>query len=79
MQQKIQFIAALLHDPELIIMDEPFSGLDPVNASLLMDTLVDLRQAGKAILFSTHRMDQVEKMCDNIALIHRGTWCCRAR
>jgi ABC-2 type transport system ATP-binding protein len=72
MQQKIQFIAALLHDPELIIMDEPFSGLDPVNASLLMDTLVELRQAGKAILFSTHRMDQVEKMCDNIALIHRG-------
>jgi ABC-2 type transport system ATP-binding protein len=72
MQQKIQFIAALLHDPELIIMDEPFSGLDPVNATLLMDTLVDLRRAGKAVLFSTHRMDQVEKLCDNIALIHRG-------
>jgi ABC-2 type transport system ATP-binding protein len=72
MQQKIQFIAALLHDPELIIMDEPFSGLDPVNASLLMDTLVELRQQGKTILFSTHRMDQVEKMCDNIALIHAG-------
>lgn len=72
MQQKIQFIAALLHDPRLIIMDEPFSGLDPVNAALLMDTLVELRGAGKAILFSTHRMDQVEKMCDNIALIHRG-------
>jgi ABC-2 type transport system ATP-binding protein len=72
MQQKIQFIATLLHDPALIIMDEPFSGLDPVNASLLMDTLVELRSAGKAILFSTHRMDQVEKLCDNIALIHRG-------
>jgi len=72
MQQKIQFIAALLHDPDLIIMDEPFSGLDPVNASLLMDTLVELRQQGKTILFSTHRMDQVEKMCDNIALIHGG-------
>jgi ABC-2 type transport system ATP-binding protein len=72
MQQKIQFIAALLHDPELIIMDEPFSGLDPVNASLLMDTLVELRQQGKTILFSTHRMDQVEKMCDNLALIHCG-------
>src|SRR5207248_2171611 len=67
MQQKIQFIAALLHDPELIIMDEPFSGLDPVNASLLMDTLAELREQGKTILFSTHRMDQVEKMCDNIA------------
>ncbi len=72
MQQKIQFIAALLHEPDLIIMDEPFSGLDPVNATLLQDTLVDLRKQGKAILFSTHRMDQVEKMCDAIALIHRG-------
>jgi ABC-2 type transport system ATP-binding protein len=72
MQQKIQFIAALLHEPDLIIMDEPFSGLDPVNASLLMDTLVDLRKQGKTILFSTHRMDQVEKVCDAIALISRG-------
>jgi ABC-2 type transport system ATP-binding protein len=72
MQQKIQFIAALLHEPDLIIMDEPFSGLDPVNAVLLMDTLVALRGEGKAILFSTHRMDQVEKLCDAIALISRG-------
>ena len=72
MQQKIQFIAALLHEPDLIIMDEPFSGLDPVNATLLMDTLVALRAEGKAILFSTHRMDQVEKLCDAIALISRG-------
>jgi ABC-2 type transport system ATP-binding protein len=72
MQQKIQFIAALLHDPELIIMDEPFSGLDPVNATLLQDTLVDLRNQGRTILFSTHRMDQVEKLCDAICLIHRG-------
>lgn len=72
MQQKIQFIASLLHDPDLIIMDEPFSGLDPVNASLLMDTLLDLRRQGKAILFSTHRMDQVEKLCDAIALISQG-------
>jgi ABC-2 type transport system ATP-binding protein len=72
MQQKIQFIAALLHDPDLIIMDEPFSGLDPVNAILLMDTLVDLRKEGKSVLFSTHRMDQVEKLCDSIALINRG-------
>ena len=72
MQQKIQFIAALLHEPELIIMDEPFSGLDPVNAELLQDTLIDLRKEGKAVLFSTHRMDQVEKMCDAIALISRG-------
>jgi ABC-2 type transport system ATP-binding protein len=72
MQQKIQFIASVLHEPGLIIMDEPFSGLDPVNAALLMDTLVDLRREGRAVLFSTHRMDQVEKLCDNIALIHRG-------
>ncbi len=72
MQQKIQFIATLLHEPDLILMDEPFSGLDPVNAVLLMDTLAELRREGKAILFSTHRMDQVEKLCDNIALLHRG-------
>ena len=72
MQQKIQFIAALLHDPELVIMDEPMSGLDPVNAALLQQTLIDLRKEGKAVLFSTHRMDQVEKMCDSIALISRG-------
>ena len=72
MQQKIQFIAALLHEPGLIIMDEPFSGLDPVNATLLMDTLVDLRKQGKAVLFSTHRMDQVEKLCDAIAIIYQG-------
>jgi ABC-2 type transport system ATP-binding protein len=72
MQQKIQFIATLLHEPELIIMDEPFSGLDPVNASLMQDTLMNLRRDGKAILFSTHRMDQVEKMCDAICVISGG-------
>jgi len=72
MQQKIQFIATLLHEPELIIMDEPFSGLDPVNAALLQDTLMDLHKEGRAVLFSTHRMDQVEKMCDAITLIHNG-------
>ena len=72
MQQKIQFIAALLHDPELIIMDEPFAGLDPVNSMQLRDVLTSLRGAGKTILFSTHRMDQVEKLCDSICLIDRG-------
>lgn len=72
MQQKIQFIVTLLHQPELIIMDEPFAGLDPVNATLLQDTLLDLKKAGRAILFSTHRMDQAEKLCDEICLIHRG-------
>jgi ABC-2 type transport system ATP-binding protein len=72
MQQKIQFIAALLHDPDLIIMDEPFAGLDPVNTMQLKDLLVGLRAKGKSILFSTHRMDQVEKLCDSICLINRG-------
>lgn len=72
MQQKIQFISTLLHDPELIIMDEPFSGLDPVNTILLQDTLLELRKQGNAILFSTHRMDQVEKLCDSICLVNRG-------
>ncbi len=72
MQQKIQFISTLLHEPELIIMDEPFSGLDPVNTQLLQETLLELKNAGKAILFSTHRMDQVEKLCDSICLIDGG-------
>jgi len=72
MQQKIQFISTLLHEPDLIIMDEPFSGLDPVNTTLLEDTLVEQKKAGKAILFSTHRMDQVEKLCDSICLIDGG-------
>src|SRR5215467_5166296 len=72
MQQKIQFIGAILHDPGLIIMDEPFSGLDPVNAVLLERTLVELKDQGKAVLFSTHRMDQVEKLCDSICLINKG-------
>ena len=72
MQQKIQFIATLLHDPGLVVMDEPFSGLDPVNAVLLQDALLELKSQGKAILFSTHRMDQVEKLCDTICLIDHG-------
>jgi ABC-2 type transport system ATP-binding protein len=72
MQQKIQFIAALIHDPDFIIMDEPFFGLDPVNATLLKDVMLDLKKQGKTILFSTHRMDQVEKLCDSICLINKG-------
>src|SRR5271157_3548731 len=72
MQQKIQFIASLLHDPGLIVMDEPFAGLDPVNAVLVEKTLLELKDQGKAILFSTHRMDQVEKLCDSICLINNG-------
>jgi ABC-2 type transport system ATP-binding protein len=72
MQQKIQFICTILHDPGLIVMDEPFSGLDPVNTSLLEQTLLEMKGQGKAILFSTHRMDQVEKLCDEICLINNG-------
>jgi len=72
MQQKIQFISSLIHDPGLIIMDEPFSGLDPVNATLLERTLLELKDEGKAIVFSTHRMDQVEKLCDSICLVDKG-------
>ena len=72
MQQKIQFIATLLHDPGLIVLDEPFSGLDPVNAVLVERTLLELKAQGKAIVFSTHRMEQVEKLCDSICLINKG-------
>ncbi|MFB3814314.1 MAG: ABC transporter ATP-binding protein [Terriglobales bacterium] len=72
MQQKVQFIATLLHGPDLIIMDEPFSGLDPANTVVLKDVLLELKNAGKTILFSTHRMDQVEKLCDDICLINHG-------
>jgi ABC-2 type transport system ATP-binding protein len=72
MQQKIQFIAALMHDPDFVIMDEPFFGLDPVNAGLLKDVMLEVKKSGKTILFSTHRMDQVEKLCDSICLINRG-------
>jgi len=72
MQQKIQFISCLLHEPRLIIMDEPFSGLDPVNAVLVERTLLELKEQGNTILFSTHRMDQVEKLCESICLINNG-------
>jgi len=72
MQQKIQFISCLLHEPGLIVMDEPFSGLDPVNAVLVERTLLGLKDEGNAVLFSTHRMDQVEKLCESICLINNG-------
>lgn len=72
MQQKVQFISVVLHEPELLILDEPFSGLDPINSELIMDVILELRKAGKTILFSTHRMEQVEKLCDSIALINNG-------
>lgn len=71
-QQKVQLIIAILHKPQLLILDEPFSGLDPVNQILLKDILMELRQQNVAIVFSTHQMEQVEKMCDNICLINKG-------
>ncbi|MCR5887039.1 ABC transporter ATP-binding protein [Hymenobacter sp. J193] len=72
MQQKIQFIATVLHDPALLILDEPFSGFDPINANLLKDEILRLRSEGTSIIFSTHRMESVEEMCDHIALINRS-------
>ncbi len=72
MQQKIQFIGTVLHDPELVILDEPFSGLDPVNAQSVKDTVVDLRRRGKTVVFSTHLMDIAERMCDAVAIVNRG-------
>ncbi len=72
MQQKVQFIGTLLHDPDLVILDEPFSGLDPINAQALKDTMLELRQRGKTIIFSTHLMDNAERMCDSVCIIARG-------
>jgi ABC-2 type transport system ATP-binding protein len=72
MQQKVQFIGALLHDPELIILDEPFSGLDPVNAQALKDTIVELKRRARTVIFSTHVMDNAERMCDSVCIIARG-------
>ena len=73
MQQKVQFIGALLHEPELVILDEPFSGLDPINAQALKDTVVELKRDGRTIIFSTHLMDSAERLCDAVCIIARGT------
>ncbi len=72
MQQKTQFIATIVHEPKLIILDEPFSGFDPINANLLKDEILELKAKGTTIIFSTHRMESVEELCDNIALINRS-------
>jgi ABC-2 type transport system ATP-binding protein len=72
MQQKIQFISALLHEPELVVLDEPFSGLDPVNSQVMKDVVVDIARQGRTVLFSTHIMEQAERMCDRIVIIARG-------
>jgi ABC-2 type transport system ATP-binding protein len=71
-QQKIQFIAAILHDPAVLIMDEPFTGLDPVNVQLLKEAFLAMRDRGKTLIFSTHQMEQVEELCESIAIVDRG-------
>lgn len=72
MSQKVQFIAAVLHEPELMILDEPFSGFDPINSELFIEIILDLKKSGKTIILSTHQMHQVEQMCDEISLINKG-------
>jgi ABC-2 type transport system ATP-binding protein len=72
MQQKVQFIATVIHEPELLILDEPFSGLDPVNANVLKDIILDFHRRGHTVVFSTHVMEQVEKLCEHICLINKG-------
>jgi ABC-2 type transport system ATP-binding protein len=72
MAQKIQFVVCVLHKPKLLIFDEPFSGFDPVNANLIKDEILALREQGSTIIFSTHRMESVEELCDHIALIHKS-------
>jgi ABC-2 type transport system ATP-binding protein len=72
MQQKVQFVATVLHEPELIILDEPFSGFDPVNAAIIKDEILELNKKGATFIFSTHHMESVEELCDNIALINRS-------
>ena len=72
MQQKVQFIATLVHDPELVILDEPFSGLDPINAQALKDAVVELKRRGRTVIFSTHVMENAERMCDSVCIIARG-------
>ena len=72
MQQKVQFVAAVVHDPEVIVLDEPFSGLDPVNARVLLETVRELHAGGRTILLSTHQMHQAEQLCERVILINRG-------
>jgi len=72
MSQKIQFIATIAHNPDIYIFDEPFSGLDPINSEMLKEIVIELRDSGNTILFSTHRMEQVEQMCDDICLFNNG-------
>jgi len=72
MAQKIQFIVTVLHEPKLLIFDEPFSGFDPINANLIKDEILKLKEAGTSIIFSTHRMESVEELCEHIALIHQS-------
>ncbi|RKQ31267.1 ABC transporter ATP-binding protein [Oceanobacillus halophilus] len=72
-QQKIQFISAVIHKPKLLILDEPFSGLDPVNVEMLKEAVIDLKQQGTSIVFSSHRMEHVEELCEHLCILHKGT------
>jgi ABC-2 type transport system ATP-binding protein len=72
MQQKVQFIGTLLHDPDVVVLDEPFSGLDPINAQALKDAVIELKRRGKTVIFSTHLMDNAERLCDSVCIIARG-------
>src|SRR5215468_4248783 len=71
-QQKVQFLATILHDPDILVMDEPFSGLDPVNATVLKEALLEMHRRGKTIIFSTHQLEQVEELCQDIVIINKG-------
>lgn len=72
MQQKVQFVATVVHEPDLVVLDEPFSGLDPINADVLEDVIREMREAGRTVLFASHRMEAVESLCDDVVLVARG-------
>ena len=72
MGQKVQILGTIIHDPELVILDEPFSGLDPVNRDVMRDTILDMKREGRTVIFSTHVMEQAEQLCDQVMMIHRG-------
>src|SRR5690606_1117587 len=71
-QQKVQFISAILHEPDIMILDEPFSGLDPINQQIMKDIIVDMKRAGKTIIFSTHIIEHDERICDHVCILHKG-------
>ena len=72
MGQKVQILGTIIHDPELVILDEPFSGLDPVNRDVMRDTILEMKREGRTVIFSTHVMEQAEQLCDAMMMIHKG-------